>query len=85
MKAFAALAALTLGIAPVQASGQIAPAISKFCSAVKTANGMGLSVAPGTAGMYKVLSHTEGLTANDYKMVWLLAENNDSSTCRGIF
>lgn len=60
--------------------------LNEFCGAVKNANRMGASAAPGSAFSKAAIASQNGsVTSSQYRMVWAIAKESNNWTCRGIF
>ena len=67
------------------AKASLAASLNQFCLAIKDANELGLSGAPGTRIAIGAVNSQPGLTSADYRMAWTMAKSTDVATCQEIY
>ena len=78
--AAAAISCCLFTAVPVEAS------LNQFCNAVKKANRMGISGAPGTAMAKAAVASQNGqITHSQYGLVWAIATESNNWSCKGIY
>ena len=68
---------------PAMASPQAFQALRQFCYAARLLNAQGWSVAPGSA-MGEHIRQEAGMTADNYRVAFLIARDYNHPACTGI-